>query len=161
MFDVTDPVLLARAHSRARAQGLEADLVFAGDGRLAGAVAGDGVRILGMQDDDALHRLYAGALALVHPALLEGFGFPPIEAVAHGTPAIVADLPVHRETVGDGALRFPPGDEEALAAALLAIERDAALRERLVETGRTAIAALSWERAARETHAVLAEVAGR
>lgn len=155
------PDLLARAHAHARARGLDAELWFAGSGRLAGALAGDRVRVLGEQGDTALRALYAGALALVHPAAVEGFGFPPVEALAHGTPAVVADLPVHRETVGDGALRFAPGDERALADALLRVERDGALRARLVHAGRAAIERLSWRRAARETHAVLAEAAAR
>jgi glycosyltransferase involved in cell wall biosynthesis len=123
------------------------------------AIAGDGVRVLGTQDDAALRELYAGALALVHPALLVGFAFPPVEALAYGTPAIVADLPVHDETIGAGALRVAPGDEAALAAALLEIEHDGALRERLVAAGRAEIATLSWDRAARETLAVIAETA--
>lgn len=153
------PGLLARAHARARAQGLQADLVFAGAGRVD--VRGDGVRVLGTQDDAALHELYAGALAVVHPALLEGFGFPPIEGLAHGTPAIVADLSVYDETIGDGALRVPAGDEESLAQALLRVEREPELRTELVAAGQQAIAPLSWERAARETHAVLTEAARR
>jgi glycosyltransferase involved in cell wall biosynthesis len=151
------PGLLVRAHALARGRGLRAELVFAGAGREP--AAGPGVRALGAQDDGALRGLYAGALALVHGAVIEGFAFPPIEALAHGVPVIAADLPVLDETVGAGALRVPQGDEEALAEALLAVERDAALRERLVSAGRAAIAGLSWERAARETHAVLAEAA--
>ena len=153
------PELLARAHARARAAGLRAELVYVGAGRID--VAGDGVRVVAAATDEELRRLYAGALAVVHPALLEGFGFPPVEALAHGVPAIVADLPVYAETVGAGALRVPPGDEEALAAALLRIEREPALRAELVTAGRAAIAGLSWERAAGELHAVLAEAAGR
>lgn len=155
------PDLLARAHARARKSGLKAELVFAGDGRLAAEVQGPGVRVLGRQDDAALRVLYAGALAVVQPSYLEGFAFPPIEGLAHGIPAVVSDLPVYDETVGTGALRMPAGDEEALAAALLRIEREPDLRAQLVADGRTAIARLSWERAARETHAVLAEVARR
>lgn len=152
------PDLLVGAHARARAAGLRAELWFAGAGRLP--VAGDGVRVMGAQDDDALRALYAGALALVHPALLEGFAFPPVEALAAGTPVVAADLPVLDETIGGGALRVAPGDEEALAAALLRIEREPELRRELVAAGRAAIAGLSWERAARETRAVLAEAAG-
>jgi glycosyltransferase involved in cell wall biosynthesis len=146
-----DPELLASAHARAREQGLEAALVFAGDGRLAGAVRGDGVHVIGWVGDEQLRGLYEHALAVVHPALLEGFAFPPSEALALGTPAIVADIPVHRETVGDGALRFAPGDEQALAAALLRVEREPELRARLLSAGQEAVAALSWERAARAT----------
>jgi glycosyltransferase involved in cell wall biosynthesis len=147
------PDLLVRAHRRARASGLRAGLVFAGSGRVA--VAGEGVRVL-TPDDAGLRELYAGALAVVQPAHLEGFGFPPVEGLAFGAPAIVSDLPVYGETVAGGALRVPAGDERALADALLRLERDPGLRERLVTEGRAAIAGLSWERAARETHAVLA-----
>lgn len=149
-----EPELLARAYARARAAGLEAELVWAGSGRLAI----EGARVV-QAGDEELGALYAGALAVVHPASYEGFGFPPIEALAHGAPPVVADLPLYDETVGAGALRFPPGDEAGLADALLRIERDPALRERLVAAGREAIAPLSWERAARELHALLREVA--
>jgi glycosyltransferase involved in cell wall biosynthesis len=151
------PEVLLAAFARARAGGLQAELVFAGSGRVA--VAGDGVRVV-TPGDDELPALYAGALAVVQPAWIEGFGFPPVEGLAHGVPAIVADLPLYDETIGAGALRFPAGDEAALADALLRLEREPALRERLVRDGQTAIAPLSWERAARELRAVFAEVIG-
>ena len=67
-----------------------------------------GVRRLGRVDD--LGALYAGALAVVLPSWLEGFGLPPVEGLAAGAPAIVSDLPVLREVLGDGALYVPPGD---------------------------------------------------
>lgn len=147
------PELAERAWRRARAAGLRAELVFAGAGRVA--VGAEVVR----PGDDELRALYAGALAVVQPAWLEGFGFPPVEGLAYGTPAIVADLPLYDETIGAGALRFAPGDEAALADAMLRIEREDGLRERLVAAGREAIAPLSWDRAARELHAVLTEAA--
>ncbi|MFL5846830.1 MAG: glycosyltransferase family 4 protein [Solirubrobacteraceae bacterium] len=149
------PELVLAAHARARSAGLRAGLVFAGASR----VAIEGAEVLEPTDDE-LRALYAGALAVVQPAHLEGFGFPPVEGLAAGTPAIVADLPLYDETIGDGALRFAAGDERALADALLRMEREDGLRERLVAAGQTAIAPLSWERAARELHTVLAEVAG-
>jgi glycosyltransferase involved in cell wall biosynthesis len=154
------PELLARAHARAREAGLTAELVFVGDGRLAGALRGGGIRVRRGVDDDELRRLYTGALAVVHPAPLEGFAFPPAEGLAHGVPAIVADIPVHAETIGGGALRVPAGDEEALAGALRAMEGDPGLRERLARAGAEAIAGLSWEQAARATHAQLRLAAG-
>lgn len=152
------PGLLVGAHAAARARGLRARLVFAGRGRVP--VSGDGVEVIAPADDE-LAALYAGALAVVQPAHLEGFGFPPVEGLAHGTPAIVADLPVYDETIGGGALRVAPGDEAALADALLRMEREPELRARLAAAGRAAVAALSWERAARELRAVLAGAAGR
>jgi glycosyltransferase involved in cell wall biosynthesis len=66
---------------------------------------------------------------------------------------------VFEETLGAGAMRVTPGDPEALAEALLRLEREPGLRERLVAAGREAVAELSWERAARETRAILVEAA--
>jgi glycosyltransferase involved in cell wall biosynthesis len=151
------PDLLVDAFLRARRRGLEAELLIAGEGRLD--PRGPGVRRLGRVDD--LGALYAGALAVVLPSWLEGFGLPPVEGLAAGTPAIVSDLPVFREVLGDGALYVPPGDAEALADALLSLAGDPALRARLVEAGQARIAPLSWAETARQTRAVLAEAAGR
>jgi glycosyltransferase involved in cell wall biosynthesis len=154
------PDVLARAYARARAGGLTADLVVVGDGRAP--LDGPGVRRLGpTADDGALAALYAGALALVAPSWLEGFGLPPVEAAAHGTPSVLSDIPVFAETLGDGALRVPPGDEAALAAALLRIATDAALRERLGAAARAAAARYDWTRSAHAMHAVLERAAAR
>jgi len=149
------PDLLVGAFLRARARGLEAELVVVGEGRLD--PQGPGVRRLGRVDD--LGALYAGALAVVLPSWLEGFGLPPVEGLAAGAPAIVSDLPVFREVLGDGALYVPPGDAEALADALLSLERDPALRARLLAAGQARIAPLTWAETARRTRAVLAEAA--
>ena len=158
------PDLLIEAHARARARGLRAELVFAGPGRPAaasGRSAGGAAapRFLGRVDDPTLDALYAGALALACPSREEGFGFTPLEAAARGTPAIVADLAPFRETLGDAALSVAPGDPDALADALLRLEREPGLREELSAAGREAAARLSWQRAARETRAVLAAAA--
>lgn len=149
-----EPELLARAYARARAAGLQAELVWAGAGRLPV----EGARVV-RPDDEELDALYRGAVAVVHPASYEGFGFTPIEGLLRGAPAVVADLPVYDETIGPGALRFGVGDEAALADALLRMEREPALREQLAAAGREAVARLSWERAARRLQDVLAEVA--
>jgi glycosyltransferase involved in cell wall biosynthesis len=91
---------------------------------------------------------------------LEGFGLPPVEALAAGTPVVASDLPVLREVLsGEGALFVAPGDAEALAAALLRLEREPGLRDALVAAGRRAVAGLSWERSARATRAILARAA--
>jgi glycosyltransferase involved in cell wall biosynthesis len=153
------PDLLVQAHARARANGLEAELVLAGDGPMRGELEGSQATVLGYVDDATLEGLYANALALVCVSREEGFSFTPLEAIARDTPAIVSDLPVFAETLGDGALRVPPGDAEALAHALLALERDGELRERLVTSGKAALARLSWDRAAADTREVLREAA--
>jgi len=153
------PDLLLEAHRRATARGLAAGLVFAGDGPLRDEVAAGGAIVLGHLPDGQLEAVYARALALACPSREEGFGFTPLEALARGVPAVVADLPPLRETLGDAALRVPPGDADALAEALLRLEREWDLRDRLVAAGPAALERLSWDRAARATRAVLAEAA--
>lgn len=153
------PDLLLEAHRRAAARGLSAQLVFAGDGPLRDKIAAAGAIVLGHLPDAQLEAVYAGALALACPSREEGFGFTPLEALARRVPAVVADLPPLRETLGEGALRVPPGDAEALAEALVDLERDEVLRDRLVAAGREAVGRLSWARAARDTRAVLEEAA--
>ncbi|MCW3015452.1 MAG: glycosyltransferase family 4 protein, partial [Solirubrobacterales bacterium] len=125
------PEVLAAAFAQARRDGMDAALVVVGTGRLDTALHGAGIYRLGTVDDTTLHALYARALALVMPSRLEGFGLPPLEAALHGTPSIVSDLPVFVETLGDGAVRVPAGDADALAGALRTVVADGALRTRL------------------------------
>ncbi len=155
------PELLAGAFARARARGLQAELVFAGTGRLAPRVLGrPGTHVLGTVDDARLATLYRDALAVVSPSWIEGFGLAPLEALQHGVPPVVSDLPVYDETLARGALRFPPGDAVALADALLRIAGDAALRRRIVADGRRAIEPMTWEATAIGVHAALERAAG-
>ncbi len=153
------PDVLVRAFSRARAVGLDADLALAGAGRLSPELAAPGVHLLGGVDDPTRDALYAGALALVLPSWAEGFGFTPFEGLGLGVPPVVSDLPVLRENLGAAALYVAPGDEAALAVALLRVARDEPLRDRLVLAGRRAVAELTWPHAAERTRAVLAEAA--
>ena len=136
------PEILDAAYSQALARGLEAELVVVGDG-------------VARVDDRELASLYAGALAVVQPSYLEGFGLPPLEAAAHGTPAVVSALDCFAETLGDAALRVPPGDAHALAEAMLQIAGDDALRARLGAAARERAAAYTWERSAAALHALL------
>jgi glycosyltransferase involved in cell wall biosynthesis len=140
------PDVLERAYALARTQGLDAELVLVGDGTR---------RV----EDAELRGLYAGALAVVAPSYLEGFGLPPLEAAAYGTPAVVSDLPSFAETLGDAALRVAPGDAAALADALVRIAGDAALRERLGAAARERASAYTWEGSAATLHALLAKAA--
>jgi glycosyltransferase involved in cell wall biosynthesis len=119
------------------------------------------VQVLGHVSDDALDALYRGALALVVPSLLEGYGLPLREALARGVPAVVSDLPSFGEELSPAVLRVPPGDVDALAAALVRIGSDEGLRDRLAAAASWTVDGLTWEAAARRTHALFAEVAGR
>jgi glycosyltransferase involved in cell wall biosynthesis len=134
-------------------------LAVAGEGRLADRLRRPGVRLLGTAGRDEKAALYAGALAVVLPSWCEGYGYTPLEGFANGTPAVVSDLPALRETAGEGALYVPPGDVQALRAALLEVARDAALRGRLASGGAEALAERSWKAAGRALHAAFEEVA--
>jgi glycosyltransferase involved in cell wall biosynthesis len=154
------PDLLIEAHARATQRGLEGGLVLAGEGPMRAELERSQAIVLGFVDDAVLEALYANALALVCVSEEEGFGFTPLEAIARGTPAVVSDLPVFDETLAKGALRVPRGDAGALADALLRVERDPALRQRLTADGAGALGRMSWANAAAATRAVLAEAAG-
>ena len=84
----------------------------------------DTVIRLGYVSDDDLHALMTGASALLYPSRYEGFGTPPLEAWACGTPAVVSDIPVLRESTEGRAVYVPPGDVNAWAAAILAALHD-------------------------------------
>ena len=118
------------------------------------------MHLLGRVDRVEKSALYAGALAVVLPSWGEGYGYTPLEGFAHGTPAVVSDLPALRETAGAGALYVPPGDVEALRAALEDVARDEALRARLAAGGAAALAERSWTAAGRALRVALEEAAG-
>lgn len=98
--------------------------------------------------------LYGGATALVFPSIYEGFGLPPLESMACGTPVIVCRCSSLEEVAGTGALYTPPGDVNALADAMLRIAMDARLREELARMGLEQSRRFSWEISARKTLAV-------
>jgi glycosyltransferase involved in cell wall biosynthesis len=105
----------------------------------------DRIALPGFVSDDMLAALYTGAVAAVVPSAAEGFGLPAVEAAACGTAMILSDLPPHRESLGDAALYFRPGDVFALRAQLERSLADEELRASLAEQGRAAVARLSWD----------------
>jgi glycosyltransferase involved in cell wall biosynthesis len=135
--------------------GLAPGLVLAGDGRLRGELGGPGVHVLGRVGRADKAALYAGALAVVLPSWCEGYGYPPLEGFAHGTPAIVSDLPALRETAGAGARYVAPGDVPALTAALRELADDGALRRRLADGGAAALRGRAWPACGRALRAAL------
>ncbi len=146
---------LAAAMPLARQAGLRAPLVVVGEGRMSAALEGlPGVRLVGRQSDAELAALYAGALALVMPSTLEGFGLPPVEAATHAVPSVVSDLEVFDETLGAAKLSFAVNDPTALAKAMVLISGDARLRSKLGEEAREAVKTLTWAASARQLHAV-------
>jgi glycosyltransferase involved in cell wall biosynthesis len=119
----------------------------------------DQVRFLGFVPADELPLYYATATALVYPSLYEGFGLPPLEALASGLPVVTSDARAVREVVGDAAICVPAMDAVALAGALVRITEDENLRQQLRCRGLIRAASYSWSRAAMETLAVLKSVA--
>jgi glycosyltransferase involved in cell wall biosynthesis len=160
------PTLL-RAFARLVGAGLPHDLVLAGKPgwkcrdvrRLPEALGiAERVRMLGYVDGAHLRGLYGAADVFAFPSLVEGFGLPPLEAMACGTPAVTSDIPALRETLGDAAERVAPTDVEALACALRRAIEDSALRDRLRAAGLARAATFTWRRAAEATRAVYREV---
>jgi glycosyltransferase involved in cell wall biosynthesis len=98
----------------------------------------DRVQLRGFVDDDELIRLYRGAAAFVFPSRYEGFGLPPLQALAAGVPAVVSRIPVLEEVLGDCALFAPCGDASAFSGALHgALSSPSALIQRGIERART------------------------
>ena len=120
-----------------------------------------GAVLVGQVSDEELHALYAGATVFAYPSLYEGFGLPPLEAMAAGAPVLTSDVSSLPEVVGDAALRVDPTDTDAIASGLRALLADDPLRERLRTAGRERAQAFSWERTARETLALLRAIAGQ
>ncbi len=101
--------------------------------------------------DADLPALYSGALCFVYPSYFEGFGLPPLEAMACGTAVITGNLGSLPEVVGDAALLFDPFDETALAHALAQVIDDEKLRARLRAKGIERAHKFSWRETARLT----------
>jgi len=116
------------------------------------------VRFLGFVPDDTLAALYRLAKVFVFPSLYEGFGFPPLEAMASGTAVITSNVSSLPEVVGDAALLIDPLDPAALASAMCRVLGDEVLRQDLVRRGHERIHAFSWERAAAATRDVYRQV---
>jgi glycosyltransferase involved in cell wall biosynthesis len=99
--------------------------------------------------DEELVGLLQSATAFAYPSVYEGFGLPPVEAMAVGAPTLVSDIPVTREVVGDAALRLPPVDTMAWADGLHRVATDPDLRASLTRHGQARAARFTWEASAR------------
>jgi glycosyltransferase involved in cell wall biosynthesis len=107
-----------------------------------------GVEVVGWVPDGELEAIWGGALFAVYPSLGEGFGLPPLEAMARGVPVACSSGSSFDETAGEAAFRVAPGDLGAWTEALLRLESDAAERARLRSLGPPRAARFDWETAA-------------
>jgi alpha-1,3-rhamnosyl/mannosyltransferase len=135
-----------------------------GDDALSRAVAGSPFsgRIvrLGYVADEALPGVLAGAAVLAYPSVYEGFGFPPLEAMAAGVPVVATAVGAIPEVAGDGALLVPPGDIDALADGLARVLSGGELAGDLIRRGRARAAEFTWEKCGRGLAALYADAAG-
>ncbi len=111
----------------------------------------------GFVSDERVEDLYAAATLLVHPSLHEGFGLPPLEAMARGIPVACSSAASLPEVAGDAAEYFPPRDTAAIAAAIAHLLDDPARRAELIALGTEQAARFSWERNAAEYAALYRE----
>jgi glycosyltransferase involved in cell wall biosynthesis len=123
-------------------------------------VASD-IRFLGRVDDDELPALMNGALAFLYPSIYEGFGLPPLEAMACGTPVITSNRSSLPEVVADAALLVDPDDRSELAEAMARIVDEQSLREELRDRGLKQAQRFSWDETARLTLRVYEEEIGQ
>lgn len=116
------------------------------------------IRPLGFTSEATLAALYAGALVLVYPSLYEGFGLPPLEAMASGTPVIVSDRSTLPEVVGTAGVQIAADDEVGLREALLRFDGDSSFWQQRADASLIQASRFSWERCARETLSIYRKV---
>ncbi|MBK7366368.1 MAG: glycosyltransferase family 4 protein [Candidatus Eisenbacteria bacterium] len=157
-------LMLLDAFARARTRGMSAGvpLVFAGridhapelpalNERAAALGIADAVRWLGFVSDDELPALFAAAGVFAFPSLYEGFGLPPLEAMACGAAVVSSTGGSLAEVVGDAALVANPNDPAAFGAAIARVLADDSLAADLRERGRLRAATFTWDRCADDT----------
>lgn len=148
---------LVRAFDRLDAADSELRLVIAGGDGWGHAVAELGAAIdaairrdrvvrLGRVSDDQRAALLRGAAVFVYPSLYEGFGLPPLEAMAAGVPVVATDSGALPEVMADAGRLVAPGDADALAGALGEVLTHQGERSRLVDAGRTNLHRFDWDR---------------
>lgn len=118
------------------------------------------VRFFGFQPAATLVTFYRLARAFVFPSLYEGFGLPPLEAMANGTPVVTSNVSSLPEVAGDAALLVDPYDVGAIADGIRRAVTDEPLRQELIARGRIRAREFSWARAAADTLAVYRQVLG-
>jgi glycosyltransferase involved in cell wall biosynthesis len=119
------------------------------------------VRFLGFQPYDTLAGFYRLARAFVFPSLYEGFGLPPLEAMACGTPVVTSNVSSLPEIAGNAALLVDPYDRLSIAEAILRVVSDETLRQELSERGLARARQFSWSQSVAAIHRIYMDVLER
>lgn len=115
------------------------------------------IRYLGYLSESELAHIYNLAMIFVYPSLYEGFGLPPLEAMACGTAVVVSKVASMPEVCADAALYIDPLSPQEIKEKILLLANDETLREYLCEKGKKQAALFSWEKAAQEHFRVIEE----
>ncbi|MCD6327346.1 glycosyltransferase family 4 protein [bacterium] len=149
---------------------LEHCLVIAGDHSEQGALLRQkacdmglerAIRFLGAIEHGKLPTLYSGADLFVFPSLYEGFGLPPVEAMASGVPVCASNIPVLVEVIGRAGEFFDPESPQEMADAIISVLTDSEKRESLRIEGLARAKSFSWRETARKTLGIYHEVLGK
>lgn len=121
---------------------------------------GERIRLTGRVSQAELEALYAGAELFVFPSLYEGFGLPPLEAMAAGTPVAAANIPVVREACQSAAEYFDPRNPADMGRALIAVATNPERARELRAAGQVRAAEMNWQRCVDQTAATFQTVLG-
>jgi glycosyltransferase involved in cell wall biosynthesis len=119
------------------------------------SVPASSCRFLGYVTPKQLSALYIAADLFAFPSHIEGFGLPPLEAMACGTPVVASNSPALREVCGEAALYAPAEELSALVGCLKRLQEDSPLRDELIRRGLEQSSRFTWDRAARIFSAAL------
>lgn len=150
-------------------QGFDGQLVLVGKGSGAQSIAARArqnglesrIVLTGFVTERELVLLYNRAKLFVYPSLYEGFGLPPIEAMACGCPVVASNTSVMPETLGDAAILVDPASVSALANAMTAVLETDGLARTLEQKGLARARSFTWHETAARTRSVYADVASR
>lgn len=118
------------------------------------------IHFTGFLPDSQRDWLFTQTRAYVFPSLMEGFGLPPLEAMAYGTPVVSSNASCLPEVLGDAAEYFDPLNIDDMAATIDKVIGDNDLRSSMIARGHAQVAKYSWEKMAKETHAIYMKVLG-
>jgi glycosyltransferase involved in cell wall biosynthesis len=127
--------------------------------RIEGSPLRRRIHVLGYLGEEELAAAYTGCSLFVYPSLAEGFGLPPLEAMACGAPVVTSNTSSLPETVGDAARLVDPFDVESIVDGLVELLTEEIARKTYVEAGFARAAAMSWDAVAARTLAVYRDIA--